>query len=173
MVQYREIEGNLIDLALKGEFDVITHGCNCFCTMGAGLAPQMSKHFNANSFLLEQKEFRGDINKLGNIDFKRMIVLENGTGVVSYSPNFKGVDLTVVNSYTQYNVASTDNSTPLDYQALQLCLKKINKTFSGLKIGLPQIGCGLAGGDWEIVKSLIIKELVDCRVTVVIFKPNV
>ena len=32
------IKGNLISLALAGEFEVIIHGCNCFCTMGAGIA---------------------------------------------------------------------------------------------------------------------------------------
>ena len=32
------IKGDLIKLALQGEFDVIVHGCNCFCTMGAGIA---------------------------------------------------------------------------------------------------------------------------------------
>jgi O-acetyl-ADP-ribose deacetylase (regulator of RNase III) len=37
----KEIEGDLIDLAKRGHFDVVTHGCNCFCTMGAGIAPQM------------------------------------------------------------------------------------------------------------------------------------
>jgi len=31
-------QGNLIDLALAGEFDLIAHGANCFCTMGEGLA---------------------------------------------------------------------------------------------------------------------------------------
>jgi O-acetyl-ADP-ribose deacetylase (regulator of RNase III) len=39
MIKY--VDGDLIKLALKGEFDVIVHGCNCFCQMGAGIAPQM------------------------------------------------------------------------------------------------------------------------------------
>jgi len=32
----KTIQGNLIHLAQDGEFDLIVHGCNCFCTMGAG-----------------------------------------------------------------------------------------------------------------------------------------
>lgn len=28
------INDDLIDLAKNGNFDVIIHGCNCFCTMG-------------------------------------------------------------------------------------------------------------------------------------------
>ena len=31
---YQEIEGDFIQLALQGKFDVIAHGCNCQCTMG-------------------------------------------------------------------------------------------------------------------------------------------
>ena len=33
---YQEIIGDLIKLANEGTFDVITHGCNCMSTMGAG-----------------------------------------------------------------------------------------------------------------------------------------
>jgi hypothetical protein len=32
----------------------------------------------------------------------------------------------------------------LDYEALALCLRKINHTFKGKHVGLPQIGCGIA-----------------------------
>jgi len=31
------IPGDLIALAKAGEFEVIVHGCNCFCTIGAGI----------------------------------------------------------------------------------------------------------------------------------------
>ena len=34
----RTVTGDLITLALEGEFDVIIHGCNCYNTMGAGIA---------------------------------------------------------------------------------------------------------------------------------------
>lgn len=32
------IKGDLIKLAIDSEFDLIIHGCNGFCTMGAGIA---------------------------------------------------------------------------------------------------------------------------------------
>ena len=64
-----ETRGNLITLAELGHFDVVTHGCNCFCTMGAGIAPQMAKAFGCDKFAMEAPEYRGDINKLGVIDF--------------------------------------------------------------------------------------------------------
>jgi len=159
---YNEIEGDLIKLALEGKFDVITHGCNCFCTMGAGIAPQMAKAFGVDKLFLEAPIYKGDINRLGLIDyFERPTKLENGN------------ELVVINSYTQYGFGANHEGgtdVPLDYSALALCLKKINHIFKGNHIGLPQIGCGLAGGDWVRVKALIQTCLKDCTVTVVIYK---
>lgn len=157
---YKEVEGDLITLAKAGAFDVISHGCNCFCSMGAGIAPLMAKAFGCDIFEKEQLNHHGDINKLGTIDFEHR-QLETG-------------QLTVVNSYSQYGFGknhSNGTGTPLDYEALTLCLRKMNVIFSHKHIGLPQIGCGLAGGDWERVRSIIQTELSHCDVTVVIYKP--
>ena len=49
-------------------------------------------------------------------------------------------------------------------------MRKINHMFKGQHIGLPRIGCGLAGGDWDIVRGIIQTELKDCHVTVVNYK---
>lgn len=158
---YQEIEGNLITLAKEGKFDVIAHGCNCYCNMGAGIAPQMANAFGCDKFTMERDEYKGDVNKLGTIDYEHF-------------PLLRGNGLMVVNAYTQYSTGFnrlTVSTSALDYEALTLCLRKMNYIFEGLHIGLPQIGCGLAGGDWEMVKEIIQKELKDCDVTIVIYKP--
>lgn len=161
---YIELEGDLIKMAKDGYFDAIVHGCNCFCTMGAGIAPQMAEAFGCDSFQMEHENYKGDINKLGQIDYDWMT--KTPKEVVLKKP------LTVVNAYTQYMYGRNHPdgvSQPLDYEALTLCLRKINHVFKGKHIGLPQIGCGLAGGDWEKVKKIIQTELKDCKVTVVIY----
>jgi O-acetyl-ADP-ribose deacetylase (regulator of RNase III) len=150
---YQEIEGDLIVLAKAGKFDVIAHGCNCFCKMKRGLAPQMAKAFDCDTFFLEGPDWQGDINKLGQIEFRWV---------------FNSVGLWVVNAYTQYHW-DTDTK-PFDYDAFTLCARKMNHTFKGMHIGLPQIGSHLAGGDWEKIKIIIQNEFKDCVVTVVIFK---
>lgn len=161
MTGYEEVEGDLVKLALKGDFEVIAHGCNCFCAMKSGLAPQMAKAFGCDKFWLEDKlNHWGNINKLGQIDWELVELAEN--------PNWK---LIVVNCYTQYMFRTQQHPKPLDYEALTLCLRKLNQKFKGKKIGLPQIGCHLAGGDWAVVKPLIQKEMADCHVTVVNYKP--
>lgn len=168
---YREVSGDLISLAKEGDFDVIVQGNNCFCTQGSGLAPQFVKAFGSDTFKMEDVKYKGDINKLGTIDYEQLHLEDEKW--VRY-PDEGGLwvvhSMFVVNAYTQYkygaNHADGDKK-PVDYEAITLCMRKINKIFSGMKVGLPKIGCGLAGGDWYLVKEIIKKELKDCDVTVV------
>ena len=198
-MKFEEIKGNLISLASEGKFDIIAHGCNCFCTMGAGIAPQMAKAFGADKFPKEHSNYRGDINKLGTIDYIEF------TGVCSENPDKQMYNhikqewvpiknnflksLTIVNAYTQYHYGANHadgKNKPLDYEALILCMRKINHRFKGKHIGLPLIGAGLAGGIWSVkelpnnqqltalpfgvykdIKTIIQDELKDCDVTIV------
>jgi len=193
-MKYQIVKGDLIKFALKGYFDVITHGCNCFCTMGSGIAVPMAKTFDCNLFPLEERtrieyfpadkysdeyeEYEedtgnyGNIEKLGQIDYEETWVdLRNGIVGRSYSlpkPDYIH-RFFVVNSYTQYSPGSPlpGEFIPLDYCALTLCMKKINRTFKGKHIGLPKIGAGLALGDWNKIEDIIKTELRDCDVTVI------
>jgi len=167
MGTYKEEWGDLIDMALDGKFDVIGHGCNCFCAMSAGIAPQMATAFECNQFPMEDKSTSGDINKLGQIDWK-VLTLTGGSSEF----DFFEFDLAVVNIYSQYKYGRNHNdgvAKPLDYEALMLGLRKMNHLFKGKKVGLPMIGAGLAGGDWTKIRQIIKKELRDCYVTIVMW----
>jgi O-acetyl-ADP-ribose deacetylase (regulator of RNase III) len=150
---YKEINGDLIELALSGQFDAIAHQTNCFGVQGGGISKQFVKRFytnNSDLYILESSKHKGDFNKLGQI---------NGfTYPLASGP------LIVVNLYGQYEPGANT-----DYIALQLCLRKLNRVCSGLKVGLPKIGCGIGGGDWDVVSSIIKSEMRDCDVTVVIY----
>jgi len=150
------VQGNLITLAKDGEFDVIAHGCNCFCLQGAGIAAQMAKEFktaNENFYKLESSLHKGDFNKLGQVE----------AYIHSAANNTKYVE--VVNCYTQFNPGAD-----LSYGALSVCMQKLNHYFKGKKLGLPIIGCGIAGGSWSNVKGIFEKELIDCDVTIVVYR---
>jgi hypothetical protein len=41
----KTVYGDLVKLAIAGNFDVIVHGCNCYHTMGAGIAKQIKKNY--------------------------------------------------------------------------------------------------------------------------------
>lgn len=171
-MKYNEVEGNLIELAIEGKFDVIAQGVNCMCTQKSGLAPQMVKAFETNKFPQEFYKYKGDINRLGTIDYKaiRLSNLVKGDVTGFYNKIILDPALYVVNAYTQfmYGVNHEDGvSTPLDYHALKLCFMKMNYIFGGMHIGLPMIGCGLAGGNWEVVRRLIKDTFTLCDVTVV------
>jgi len=171
-MSYREIDGDLIELAKSGTFDVVAHGANCKSCMRKGIAPQMAKAFGCDRFSMEL--WGSDVNKLGNIDYQTLVLGENAIwSLEDYKNNRNEPELTVVNAYTQFNYGrnhADGDAIPLSYEALTLCMKKMNVLFTGKHIGLPKIGAGLAGGDWDLIKEIIQRELRDCRVTVVNYK---
>jgi len=143
------IKGDLIKKALEGQFDVIIHGCNCFCTMGAGIAAQIKFSFPAayNADLITK---RGDINKLGTFS------------------TAQAYGITIVNAYTQYKYG--EGIDYANYAAIKKVFAIIKQQFSGLRIGYPKIGSGLAGGDWSIISAIIDLELKGEDHTLVIYE---
>ena len=143
---------------------------------GHGVVEYLMNNFNKP----EHPKYKGDIRKLGNIDYKLFYQEKEKFGGkwVQYPDevNFMtGKQLVVINAYTQFKYGRNHADgvkNPLDYEALTLCMRKINHTFVGKKIGLPKIGSNLAGGDWNIIKEIIKKELKDCDVTVVIYNKD-
>lgn len=132
------IEGDLLTLALAGKFDVIVHGCNCFCVMQGGIAKTIKLVF-PEAFKKDIDTNSGDKNKLGN--FSAALVTR---GQVTF---------TIINAYTQYDYRNGGEL--VDYRAIESVFHKIKSTYSGLRIGFPQIGAGLGGGDWNIISELI------------------
>ncbi|WPV65727.1 macro domain-containing protein [Chitinophaga sp. LS1] len=145
------VEGDLLVAAKAGKFDAIVHGCNCFCTQKKGIAPLIAKAFGSDKFPLETKQYKGDRTKLGKIDYQTVTL-----------PSQQG--LTIINAYTQYDYRGEK---PFDPLAFRHCMQAINSLFKGAHIGMPLIGAGLAGGDWDEISKIIAAELTNCQVTVV------
>lgn len=169
MSTFKEVTGNLITMAKEGHFEVITHGANCFCMMGAGIALPMKQNFSCDKFQLEQDRYRGDFNKLGQIDYevvnrKTGLIFNDFDTLLSVEGDVIENSLVVVNSYTQYHGGAN-----LDYTALEMCLKKLNHTFKDRHLGIPLVGGGIAGGNPTIIKEIMRKTLTDLDVTLVLF----
>lgn len=145
MIKYKT--GDLIELAHT--FDVIAHGCNCYHTMGAGIAYYIKEAFPEAYYEADCNTPYGDKNKLG------------------WYSSYSYSDLTVVNLYTQFSAGGTR---AVDYTAVRKCMKALKNTFSGYTIGLPKIGAGLGGGDWSVIEKIIEEELDGEDVTVVVFE---
>lgn len=144
------VRGDLIQLALDGEFDVVVHGCNCQCVMGAGIAKAIRKAFPA-AFAADQATPKGDRAKLGTISLATVEAASR--------------EITVVNAYTQFHWRGRK---PLaDYDAIRSSFAAVRTAFSGKRIGYPKIGAGLAGGDWSVISSIIDEELAGLQHTLV------
>jgi len=135
-------QGDLIQLALAGEFDVIVHGCNCHCQMGRGIALTIKEQL-PEAYVADCQTPKSDKSKLGTIS-----IAEIKRGETQFI---------VVNAYTQFDWAG--NGVKADYHAIRQVMKTIKVKFSGKRIGYPKIGAGLAGGDWDIIYPIICEEL--------------
>ncbi|WP_170468090.1 macro domain-containing protein [Ruegeria arenilitoris] len=132
------IRGDLIQLALDGEFDVIVHGCNCFHAMGAGIARVIAAEF-PSAFEADKRTEYGGRSKLGTISSARIL---RGTA-----------DFTVINAYTQYRWDGEGRL--VDYDAISTSFGAVAGAYPSARIGYPMIGAGLAGGDWSEIAPRI------------------
>lgn len=130
----KHAKGNLIDMAENGDFDVIVQGCNCFNTMGGGIAREIRERYPMCAEIDGLTE-RGEYMKLGN-----WTEFDQGT-------------FTILNAYTQYNMSTGEDV--FEYAAFMVIIQKIVHLFGDKRIGLPYIGMGLAGGDKETILNQI------------------
>lgn len=157
---FRYEVGDLIQAAKDGYLDVVGHGCNCMCTMKSGIAPLMAAAFPA-AHDADQATQKGDVSKLGTFS------------------SAKVDDLLVVNLYTQYTFTGRrEGKMDLSYDALKESLDNLadflledplNAPWD-IRIGLPKIGAGLAGGDWGKIAKIIRESLADFDVTIYVLK---
>lgn len=146
----KTIKGDLLELALNGQLNLIIHGCNCFCNWGAGIALQMRDTF-PQAYEADKKTTVGDKTKLGNYTLATIMV--------------GAKELTVINAYTQYGFCG--DGVLVDYVAVRKVFKKIKENFFSKIIGYPKIGAGLAGGDWRTISKIIDQELQNTNHTLV------
>lgn len=141
------IQGNLFK---DKNLTVIAHGCNCFNTMGSGIAKTI-KILYPEVYETDCKTIKGSREKLGTISWT---IIDDS--------------LKIANCYTQFTY--WDPNDRLHYWAVEDCFKQLHDATTEKDIiGMPKIGCGLAGGNWDVVKTLIEKYLSDRTVYVFYF----
>ena len=128
---------------------VILHGCNCFHTMGSGIAKYLRAKFPVIYAVDLSTTIKGDKSKMGTFS----------------TANING-NLAILNCYTQYNYGR-EKKLYANYIAIEECFKAIAHIYDiGWEIRMPKIGCGLAGGDWNIVHNILVNTLGDRNVKV-------
>ncbi len=146
------IDGDLLKHFEMGKFDVMVHGCNCFHTMGAGIARQIKSNY-PDAFKADLDTVKGDRAKLGTYSVCKI----------------KSSNRFIVNAYTQYLYG---RGLQVDYDAVKQVFELIDRDFQGKVIGIPQIGAGLAGGDWAKIRDIIESVTTNNHIILVMYRAN-
>lgn len=149
------VDGDLLELAESGAFDAIAHGCNCHHAMVSGIAAKIAEQYPEAKEVDDATDY-GDIGKFGDY---------SSVPIHTYGENSDGmydVDFTLINAYTQF-LGGKNGS----LKGIRLAFEKINNDFEGSVIGIPKIGCGVAGLKWEDVEPVINKATPDIEIIVV------
>lgn len=154
----KKIKGDLIKLAKYGEFDVIIHGCNCFHTMGSGIAKQIRDEWPLAYQVDRERSSKGDILKLGTYTHCR-VKIEKQRDTYD-NRDYKWMH--IFNAYTQYRYGigsgPYDPDIIVDYNAVRNVFALIIAALGNrkpYKVGIPLIGAGLGGGDWSYIEPCI------------------
>jgi O-acetyl-ADP-ribose deacetylase (regulator of RNase III) len=162
---------DLLDAFDEGEVDILGQQCNCFCMMGAGIAPLIAKRF-PEAKEVDDATIAGDPGKLGNFTSSQAVRSTDLLGMV-------------VNFYGQYAGGTTPDILDISvgktvfnglgrYEPLRHALRAFNFGLTPtpytdhmrLSIGLPKMGAGIAGGDWNVIEQIIEEELTNVDVTI-------
>lgn len=147
------VTGDITDAKEK----YICHQVNCQGAMGSGVArviyytwPQVREQY--------LKFARNEIDGKAWADDEYKKSLLGSVQMVDVSPNKDGSQF-VLNIFGQYNCGREEDHCYTDYKALE---EAFNKIARGLKqdeaVAFPYgFGCGLAGGEWEMVLALMDK----------------
>jgi O-acetyl-ADP-ribose deacetylase (regulator of RNase III) len=119
--------------------------------MGSGIARRIKEEF-PEAYDADLHTQKGQKEKLGRYSLGRSCLGEDKW-------------LIVVNAYTQYRYGR--DKIHVDYEAVRSCMKDVSEHFAGRRIGMPKIGAGLGGGDWDIIREIIEEELSGEDVTLV------
>lgn len=71
----------------------------------------------------------------------------------------------------QRDVRTINGIPPIRYNALRKALQRVAEEANriGASIHMPRIGCGLAGGTWDEVGTIVQQELADKGIAVTVY----
>lgn len=163
MIMYKN--GNL----LNADVDYICHQVNCQGRMGSGIAKAIREKWPIvyDNYIAKYKAAEETASNLyGRYENgpDASDILFGDIQIVGLWENFYAEDKhqSVINMFAQYNYGY-DGKRYTSYDAFWGCLGKIRESIpKGSKIGFPDhIGCGLGGGNWEVIRTMIEQVLSD------------
>jgi O-acetyl-ADP-ribose deacetylase (regulator of RNase III) len=139
------VKGNVFESGAN----IIAHGCNTKGGFGSGVAGAMAEKYPAarNAYI---SKYKMEGWKLGDVQFvlaSKSLVVANCATQNSYMPRGR---------------------CHANYSAIRTCMEKVRDFAKdhSYTIAIPKIGAGLAGGDWNKIKTILDEVFVDYDVTV-------
>jgi len=142
------------EVAKENNIDMIMHGCNSHGVFGAGFALMVAKEF-PEVYTEHMRVAKSDGLELGKVQFGKSVS-----------------DVHFANAITQLDTGTHQRQ--VNYEAVYTCLEQVKAycVDNGInKLAMPQIGCGLAGGDWGIIFPMIKKFFNISDTDVVVYVP--
>lgn len=131
---------------------LIVHCCNDIGGWGRGFVLALSARWSK-----PEEEYRAWFRGERGLHF---------LGAVQYVPVES--DIWVANVIGQHDIRTIDGIPPIRYDALRAGLRRVGRFAAEIdaSIHAPRLGAGLAGGDWNIIESIIDDELWGLKVNV-------
>ncbi len=150
MIRY--IRGDATCPQAKGH-KIIAHVCNDRGGWGKGFVLALSKRWESPE--AEYRRWSRDDN------FK--------LGAVQFVPVEKWI--TVANMVAQHGYQGRSNPVPLRYDSLKECIERLAEQAKQLdaSVHMPRIGCGLAGGKWELVEPILVEGLCSKNISTIVY----
>lgn len=154
MTDLKIIKGDATSPQAKGN-KIIAHVCNDLGGWGKGFVMAISARWAE-----PEEAYRQWHRERSKNDF--------GLGAVQ----FVQVEpyIWVANMVGQHGMRG-GNTPPIRYEAVETCLGKVAEKARelGASVHMPRIGCGLAGGKWELIEPIIVKTLCEHDVPVAVY----
>ena len=140
---------------LKSGNKIIVHVCNDIGGWGRGFVMAISKKWKKPEEYFRNWYSSKENFALGEV---QLVKVEE--------------DIWIANLIGQHDIKADRNGIPpIRYDAISKGLNKIAGMTIQFKatVHMPRIGCGLAGGNWEEMKKIVMKELIDKGVSVTVY----
>ncbi|QDW19252.1 macro domain-containing protein [Flavobacterium sp. KBS0721] len=134
---------------------IIVHICNDIGGWGKGFVMAISKRWKKPENQYREWFKSKDGFELGKVQF---VQVEE--------------DLWVANLIGQHKINKDENgNAPIRYDAIEDGLKEVASFAkeNNASVHMPRIGCGLAGGKWEMIEPIILQRLSNNDVEVVVY----
>lgn len=155
MKEINYLKGDATSPQARG-IKIIAHICNDLGGWGKGFVMAISKRWAE-----PEKAYREWHRNRAKNDFKL-----GSIQIIQVEPY-----IYVANMIGQRGTKIGSNGVPVRYEAIKSYLEKlaIEADILNASVHMPRIGCGLAGGKWEKIESLIIKILSENDIQVYIY----